>query len=204
MCRKPLLPDTKIGLCLRFSADKLVANPTSFAAMLPPPAVLKALNAQIKNELQAHYNYLGMSAFFERTPYLGFATWMRMQASEEYGHAIKLYDFLRSRNAPIELSAIEAPKMDFGKNPTEVFEISLKQEQGVTQQINDLYELALTQKDFATLQFLTWFLQEQVEEENTVSDIIDRLRLAGDNSAGLLRLDEEAGRRAAAAGAKPK
>ena len=79
-------------------------------------------------------------------------------------------------------------------DPIELLEQALAQEQDVTRQINDLYELALIEKDFATLQFLTWFLQEQVEEENTVSDIIDRLRLAGDNPAGLLRLDDEAGR----------
>ena len=73
-----------------------------------------------------------------------------------------------------------------------VLEQALAQEQGVTKQINDLYELALHEKDFATLQFLTWFLQEQVEEEKSVQDIVDRLRLAGDNAAALLRLDDEA------------
>lgn len=166
--------------------------------MKPPASVLKAINAQIKNELQAHYNYLGMSAHFERTPYLGFAKWMRFQSNEEYTHAMKLYDYLRERNATIELSAIEAPKTVYGSGPVEIFESALVQEQGVTQQINDLYELALKEKDYATLQFLTWFLQEQVEEENTVSDIIDRLKLAGDNPAGLLRLDDEAARRAVA------
>ena len=162
--------------------------------MKPPASVLKAINTQINNELQAHYNYLGMSAHFERTPYLGFAKWMRAQSSEEYGHAMKLYDYLRERNSKIELQAIEAPKTVYGPRPVEIFEIALTQEQGVTQQINDLYELALKEKDYATLQFLTWFLQEQVQEENTVSDIIDRLKLAGDNTAGLLRLDGEAGR----------
>lgn len=167
--------------------------------MKPPASVLKAINAQIKNELQAHYNYLGMSAHFEQTPYLGFAKWMRFQSSEEYGHAMKLYDYLRERNATIELNTIDAPKTAYGTGPIEMFESALAQEQGVTQQINDLYELALKEKDYATLQFLTWFLQEQVEEENTVSDIIDRLKLVGDNPAGLLRLDDEAGRRAAAA-----
>lgn len=166
--------------------------------MKPPSSVQKAINAQIKNELQAHYNYLGMSAHFEKSPYLGFAQWMRVQASEEYGHAMKLYDYLRERNVPIELLGIDAPKTEYGPRPIEVFEISLAQEQSVTQQINDLYELALKEKDYATLQFLTWFLQEQVEEENTVSDIIDRLRLAADNPAGLLRLDDEASRRVAA------
>jgi len=162
--------------------------------MKPPTPVHKAINEQIKNELQAHYNYLGMSAHFEDSPYLGFAKWMRMQSSDEHAHAMKLFDFLRERNVTIELSAIDAPKTKYGPQPLEVFEIALAQEQGVTKQINHLYELALTEKDYSTLQFLMWFLQEQVEEENIVSDIIDRLRLAGDNAAGLLRLDDEAAR----------
>ena len=170
--------------------------------MNPPPSVQKAINDQIKNELQAHYNYLGMSACLERTPYLGFAKWMRMQSTEEYGHATKLYDYLRERHATIELKTIEAPQPDYGPRPLEMFEASLAQEQAVTQQINNLYELALKEKDYATLQFLTWFLQEQVEEENTVQDMVDRLRLAGDNAAALLRLDAEAARNAMAP--KPK
>jgi ferritin len=123
---------------------------------------------------------------------------MRAQANEEYTHAMKLFDYLRERNATIQLAAIDAPKTVYGPLPVEVFEISLAQEQGVTQQINDIYELALRDKDYATLQFLTWFLQEQVEEENTVQDIVDRLRLAGDNAAALLRLDSEAQRNALA------
>jgi ferritin len=166
--------------------------------MNPPPSVQHAISAQIKNELQAHYNYLGMSAHFERTAFLGFAKWMRAQSGEEYTHAMKLFDYLRERNATIELKPIDAPKTEYGPRPVEVFEISLAQEMGVTQQINDLYELALKEKDYATLQFLTWFLQEQVEEENTVQDMVDRLRLAADNPAALLRLDSEAARSAMA------
>src|SRR5437588_606758 len=111
--------------------------------MNPPQSVQTAINDQIKNELQAHYNYLGMSARLERTPYLGFAKWMRMQSTEEYGHATKLYDYLRERHAAIELKAIDAPEPDYGPNPLEMFEASLAQEQAVTQQINNLYELAL-------------------------------------------------------------
>ena len=170
--------------------------------MKPPSSVHKAINDQIKNELQAHYNYLGMAAHFEDSPYLGFAKWMRMQSSEEHIHAMKLFDFLRERNVSIVLSAIDAPKTDFGPNPIEVFEIALAQEQMVTRQINSLYELALIEKDYSTLQFLTWFLQEQVEEENTVLDIIDRLRLAGDNAAGLLQLDDQAAKRVVMSGAQ--
>lgn len=163
-----------------------------------PSKVLAALNTQIKNELQSHYIYLAMSAYFETTAYKGFGAWMRVQSQEEYGHAMKLFDYLRSRNAPINLQTLEAPQNGFGPRPISIFEASLAQEEAVTEQINDLYELAQNEKDYATLQFLTWFLQEQVEEENTVSDFIDRLRLAGDDPAGLLRLDDEAKRRAAA------
>jgi ferritin len=166
--------------------------------MNPPLSVQNAINAQIKNELQAHYNYLGMSAHFEKTAYLGFAKWMRTQAGDEYTHAMKLFDYLRERNATIELATIDAPQTTYGPAPIEVFKISLAQEQSVTQQINGIYELALRDKDYATLQFLTWFLQEQVEEENTVQDIVDRLTLAGDNAAALLRLDSEAQRNALA------
>ncbi len=162
-----------------------------------PASVQKALNVQIKNELQAHYNYLGMSAHFEQTAFLGYAKWMRTQSREEYGHAMKLYDYLRERNALIELQALDAPKTSYEEGPLGIFKVALAQEQSVTQQINDLYELALNEKDYATLQFLTWFLQEQVEEENTVSDIIDRLTLAGNDPSGLLRLDSEAARMAA-------
>lgn len=163
-----------------------------------PTKVLDALTAQIKNELQSHYVYLAMSAHFETTAYKGFAAWMRAQSQEEYGHAMKLFDYLRSRNAPIRLHTLEAPSAGFGPRPIEIFEASLAQEETVTQQISDLYELAQNEKDYATLQFLTWFLAEQVEEEATVSDLIDRLRLAGDDPAGLLRLDDEARRRSSA------
>lgn len=162
-----------------------------------PAPVQATINSQIKNELQAHYNYLGMSAHFEGTPYRGFAQWMRIQSNEEYGHAMKLYDYLVDRNGKVELTAIEAPKMSYGTLPIEVFQTALANEQLVTRQINDLYDLAQTQKDFATLQFLTWFLQEQVEEEKTVLLMVERLELAADNAAGLLRLDSEAAQRAA-------
>src|SRR5437868_797977 len=95
-----------------------------------PAKLQDALNVQIKNELQAHYNYLGMSAYFERTPYLGFAKWMRVQSTEEYGHASKLYDYMRERNAVIELQALAAPQKDYSPKPLEIFEVALKQEQG--------------------------------------------------------------------------
>lgn len=170
--------------------------------MTLPESVRNAIIDQIKNELQSHYVYLGMSAHFEGTPYRGFAKWMLEQSKEEYGHAMKLYDYLRARNAKISLRALDAPAASYSDTPLDVFEKALAQEQKVTQQINDIYALAQQEKDFATLQFLAWFLQEQVEEENTVSDLIDRLRLAGTNPAALLVLDDESSRRSGAVAAE--
>lgn len=164
-----------------------------------PNSVQAAINTQIKNELQAHYNYLGMAVHFDATPYRGFAKWMRLQATEEYGHAMKLYDFLSDRNGRVELATLDAPKTTYDAHPLDAFRSSFANEQLVTGQINDLYELAQKEKDFATLQFLAWFLQEQVEEESTVLLMIERLELVGNDPAGLLRLDDEAGRRVAEA-----
>jgi ferritin len=163
-----------------------------------PTSLQDAINAQIRNELQAHYNYLGMSVHFGNTAYNGFSKWFRLQAAEEYAHAMKLLDYLNARDATITLQALEAPPANFGEFPIEVFQASLTQEQGVTRQINDLYALAQQERDFTTLHFLSWFLQEQVEEEATVSEMIDRLKLVGKDPAGLLQVDAEAGSRAAA------
>jgi ferritin len=163
-----------------------------------PTSLQDAINAQIRNELQAHYNYLAMSVHFGRTAYSGFSKWFRLQAAEEYAHAMKLLDYLNDRDASITLGNLEAPPTSFGDHPIDVFRASLTQEQGVTKQINDLYALAQQERDFTTLHFLSWFLQEQVEEEATVTEVIDRLKLVGSDPAGLLQVDGEAGSRAAA------
>jgi ferritin len=157
-----------------------------------------ALNAQVRNELQAHYNYLGMSVHFSRTAYTGFARWFRLQAAEEYAHALKILDYVTARDGELSLQPLEAPPASFGESPIQVFQASLAQEQDVTRQINDLYALAQQERDFTTLHFLSWFLQEQVEEEATVTEVIDRLKLVGDDPAGLLQVDGEAGSRASA------
>ena len=165
---------------------------------MPIPSSLKdAINTQIRNELQAHYNYLGMSVHFGKTAYAGFAKWFRIQAAEEYAHAMKLLDYLNDRDAEICLQPLEAPSSGYGAHPIDVFKASLAQEEGVTKQINDLYALAQQERDFTTLHFLSWFLQEQVEEEATVTEVIDRLSLVGNDPAGLLQVDAEAGSRAA-------
>jgi ferritin len=158
------------------------------------PKLAKLLNEQINNEMSSSYIYLAMAAWFEQTPYSGFASWMFNQSREETMHALKFYQYVVDRDAVVVLEPIAKPKAAF-KSPLEVFEMSLKQEQKVTQQINDLFEVAEQVKDHASKNLLLWFLNEQMEEEKTVRDMLDRLKLAGNDPASLLVLDREAGTR---------
>ncbi len=158
------------------------------------PELHELLNKQINEEMSASYSYLAMSAWFEDSPYGGFAQWMLTQSQEETTHAMKFYHFLVDRGAKVDLTAIAAPRHEFG-SPLEVFETSLRQEEHVTQCIHRLYEAAEKHRDHESKNLLNWFLDEQVEEEKVVQDMIDRLRLVGDNPVGLLQLDQEASQR---------
>ncbi|HEX2076132.1 MAG TPA: ferritin [Longimicrobium sp.] len=159
--------------------------------------VRAAINDQINRELFAAYLYLAMSAHLDNEALDGFAHWMRLQAQEELGHAMRLFDYLVERNARVELKAIEKPPASFG-SPLAIAEQALEHEQTVTEHINRIYQLATEQGDFATQVHLQWFLTEQVEEENSAETMVDRLRMAGDNRAALLILDRELAARGAA------
>lgn len=163
--------------------------------------VLKAINVQINSEFSAWYQYLAMAAFCEREKFTGAAQWLKAQSMEEYQHGMKLFDFVLARNGVVELTALNQPEREF-ESFGEVFESALKQEQEVTQQINDLYELAFKSKAFAEMTELQWFLSEQVEEEKTAREWVARFRLVGDDPGSLLDLDRELGARAAAAAAR--
>lgn len=160
------------------------------------PKLTELLNEQINNEMSSSYIYLAMAAWFEQTPYMGFASWMFNQSREETMHALKFYQYLVDRDAVVALKPIAEPKATF-QSPIDAFEHSLKQEQAVTQQINNLYDLAEQVKDHSSKNLLLWFLNEQIEEEKTVRDMLDRLKLAGTDPASLLVLDREAAQRQA-------
>ena len=149
-----------------------------------------AMNEQIKNELYSAYIYLSMSAYFESTNLPGLANWMRMQEQEEKMHALKFYDFIHERGGRVILQAIDQPPSEF-ESPLDVFEKTLEHEQKVTAMINNLYELAVQEKDYASQIFLQWFITEQVEEEDSASQIIETLKMIGDSNHGLLMLDRE-------------
>ena len=159
--------------------------------------VLRAINTQINSEFTAWYQYLAMAAFCDREKFTGAARWLRMQSVEEYQHGVKLFDFVLARNGAVELETIEQPTIEFDTFG-DVFERALEQEERVTAQINDLYELAFRSKAFAEMTELQWFLTEQVEEEKTAREIVARFRLVGDDAGSLLDLDRELGARAIA------
>lgn len=155
-----------------------------------------AINEQINNELFASYSYLSMSAWCEHQQFTGCARWMRLQSDEERSHALKLHDFLLARNGRVIMKPIKAPTVDF-ESVASVFETALAQEQEVTSQIDNLYELAFKEKAFAALVELEWFITEQVEEEKTAREIVHKFNLVQDDPASLLDLDRELGERKA-------
>lgn len=159
-----------------------------------PVELAQALNAQIGMEFQASYSYLSMSSYFEANSWDGFASWMSLQSDEERVHAMKFYTYLLDRGATVALPAIEAPEYEFD-SPLAVFETSLAQEKKVTAAINNLYKIAIQTDDFATVSFLKWFLDEQVEEEKNVGDMIEKLKRAEGNPDAMLMLDNIAANR---------
>ena len=156
-----------------------------------------ALNQQINSELSASYTYLAMSAYCDRQNFRGSARWLRLQSVEEYGHAMKLLDFMLARDGKVRLKAIAEPAMQF-QSVTSVFEQALAQETEVSSQIDQLYELAFKEKSFAALVELQWFLTEQVEEERTAREIVAKFHLCDSDPSSLLDLDRELGSRVVA------
>ncbi|MGD0258610.1 MAG: ferritin [Verrucomicrobiota bacterium] len=155
----------------------------------------KVLNDQINLEFCSAYAYLGMAAYFERTAFTGFGKWMEVQSKEELGHANRFFKYIVERCGKVTLQAIAEPKCDY-KSPLDAFKASLGHEQRVSAAICAIYELAAAEKDYATLSFLKWFLDEQVEEERNVGDILAKLELVGDNRSALYQIDQHAARRA--------
>jgi ferritin len=159
--------------------------------------VLGAINEQINSEFEASYTYLAMASFCDRQKFLGAAKWLKMQSEEERQHGLKLFDFVLARDGAVDLAAIDRPSVAFDSLAA-VFEKALEHEQRVTTQINALYELCFTEKAFAEMTELQWFLTEQVEEEKTAREIVAKFRLVKNDPAAILDLDRELGVRSTA------
>ena len=154
----------------------------------------KAINQQINREFFSAYLYLSMATYFAEQNLDGMAGFMQMQAKEEVEHGMKMYSYLEEQGARVILEAIEKPDSEFD-GPLDIFEKSLKHEQFVTKNINNLVNQAIDEKDHATKSFLDWFVTEQVEEESSMDSIVNKLKIVGDKGHGLLMLDAQLGRR---------
>ena len=158
-------------------------------------AIKKSLNTQVNAELYSAYLYLSMASYFEALNLKGFANWMTVQAQEEVSHAMKFYHYLNERGARVTMMAIDAPPTEWN-SPLNVFERTYEHEQKVTSMINDLVDQAAALKDHATSQMLQWFVAEQVEEESSADEIVQKLKLIEHSKGGLFMLDNELGQRA--------
>lgn len=149
-----------------------------------------ALNAQINAEMWSAYLYLSMAAYCHAIGREGTANWYEVQFKEEQDHAKILYNYVVARGGRVTLAAIDAVPTEWD-SLLHAFEETLKHEQKVTSLINNLFALTLEESDFATQSMLKWFIDEQVEEEENAKNIIENLKMIGDNGYGQYMLDKE-------------
>lgn len=153
-----------------------------------------AFNDQINAELFSDYIYLAMAAYFDSENLKGMAHWMKMQANEEFEHAMKFVDFIHDRGGKVKYKAIEAPK-DKWSSPLAVFKEAYEHEQYISKRIYELMDLAVAEKDYPAQEFLRWFVEEQVEEEASTGEIVGKLGMIGDSKNGIFMLDQQLGKR---------
>lgn len=154
------------------------------------PAISEALNKQLNREYYSWYVYLALAAFFEKVDLEGFSIWARARAAEELGHAQKFYDYIINRGGEIELFQIDAPNHHW-ENPIAAMEAALQHEKSVTKGIHGIMSVAREHSDFTTEVFVHWFVNEQIEEENSVEKIVQKMKMVEGNSAGLFILDTQ-------------
>lgn len=155
------------------------------------PELEEALNEQLNKEMYSAYLYLSMASFFENQVFPGMAHWLKIQAKEELGHAMKYYGYIYQRGGAVILKKIDAPTVTWD-SPLAAFEDAYNHEKMITSDTNQLVNLAIANTDHATVQFLQWFVAEQVEEEASASEIVHKLtRIGDDNTAGLMIIDRE-------------
>jgi len=152
------------------------------------------INNQINAELYSSYLYLSMSSYFQSINLKGFANWMLIQAQEELYHAMKFYDYVNERGGKVLVKQIEKPPTEWA-SPLAVFEYTYKHEQKVTSLINNLVDLAISEKDHASNSFLQWYVNEQVEEESNADELVQKLKMMADTDSGLFMIDQELAKR---------
>ncbi len=152
--------------------------------------MLKAFSDQVNKEFYSAYYYLSMVSFFEKKSLTGFANWMRIQAEEELGHGYKIYNYLLSRGGELEFETIEAPTEKW-ETVLDVVKALYEHEKFVTKSIHELMDLAMAEKDHASRSFIQWFVNEQVEEEDHASELVNKVEFANGDPRAILFIDKE-------------
>ena len=153
-----------------------------------------ALNQQVNAELWSSYLYLSMSYDMDNKGYEGMASWFALQAKEEFEHAVRIMKFIGEIDGKVKLAPIEEVRQEWG-SPKDAFEDTLRHEKVVTERIHKLMDMAIESKNYATQSMLKWFVDEQVEEEDTARKILEKLKKIENSPAGLYSLDKELGGR---------
>ncbi len=151
-----------------------------------------AINEQINFEIESAHIYLAMQAYIGTLALPGFDNWFAVQYQEELAHSQRFMKYMNERGARVEITGFENPRKEY-KSLLEVFEVALEHEFEVTRRINEIMSIAHEVKDYATISSMQWFVDEQVEEEDSFQTMIDKIKLVKD--AGLYMLDNEAGQR---------
>lgn len=152
--------------------------------------VYTLLNDQINKEFFSAYFYLDMANYYTAKGLDGFANWYQIQAKEEQDHAMLIYQYLQNNSQPVVLEAIAKPDKVFN-TPMDPLVFALEHERYVTALINAITEAAHEAKDFRTIQFMSWFVTEQGEEEKNASDLIAKMELFGGDAKSLYMLNSE-------------
>jgi ferritin len=152
--------------------------------------VEKEINEQIKREEHSSRIYLAMASWAEREGFPGASNWLYVQTEEERIHMLKLVHYLNDRGGTAVIPSLDAPAAKF-KSLLDVFLQVLKHEEYISESINNLYAVCIKEKDFTSANYLQWYITEQIEEERTVRNILDQIKLTGTEKGGLFLMDKE-------------
>ncbi|MDH5414797.1 MAG: ferritin [Flavobacteriaceae bacterium] len=150
----------------------------------------KALNGQITIEAESSQVYLSMASWAENQGFEGVAEFMYMHSDEEREHMLKLVKYVNERGGHAKISALKAPPLTFGSFK-EMFQNLFEHEVMVSASINELVHICLQSKDYATHNFLQWYVAEQIEEEALARTILDKINLIGDDKGGFYLFDND-------------
>ena len=148
------------------------------------------LNDQINKEFYSAYLYLDMANYYDEMDLAGFANYYNIQAQEERDHALLFMKYMQNNGLKVTLESIDKPDKEF-KSPLDPLVIAAEHERYVTELINEIYHAAHKEKDYRTMKFLDWFVDEQMEEEDSADTMVSRYKLFGQDPKGLYLLDQE-------------